>query len=173
MAAVGQKQLTWCDDTPETQVTVTYCDHLKGLPTKDIVTRSGLVLGAAADCAAWGALVGAATPAPGGAGIGAIIGAVIGATCMGGTITGVDKRRHNADVERYPTEGIEGLNQVLLQAEYEADDLCGILNAVPLQPVRLDGERQVYEFSALRHWVQEHGTSPITMSSSIAYATNG
>lgn len=161
-AGANFKLRTWCEESPQTFVKTTYRDHLKGLPTKEIVARSGIVLANAGNGAWMGAVVGVALPAPGASAIGALIGAAIGGLTSGTCMAAADNADFQEQISQYPVEGMQALNQIIMEEGWEVDDLCGIEYVVPLTPVRLQQQRQIYGYEVARNWVQNHSRNPQT-----------
>ena len=151
-------------------------EYVCSLKNDEIFCRVGVVATTAGLGAAIGAGCGAvaATPTiigiPAGAASGAFIGGMVG---LGIGLAGemmshaveyrnACERLRNSQVLDDGEDGMTVFTKKLAVLNFDPDYQCGILHAPMTQPVRIEGENQLYERRALVKWVRENGTSPMT-----------
>ncbi len=162
MAAASNNQY-WGNTTSLSKSNVTYGNHLRDMAVDDLVARAAIVLTSAGVGAAIGAGVGAGAGLGIGAGPGAGIGAGVGAGIGMIAITAFDVFEYNKYKKTLTNETRETLENIVNEKQgCSPDDICPITGCVPEVPVYILGEPQIYEMKALKKWLKEKGTSPMT-----------
>lgn len=168
MAAVAGKDKVWMGSNEGYRSGKTYPEYICSLTKRQLFNRTAAVVASAGLGAAIGAGVGAAVGAPSVVGVppGAASGAVIGALSgLGVGIAGVmifDVCKYYEAYEVVKKQGGQAFSEKLSNLDLDPDYLCGINHVPMIEPVRINGEKQLYERKVLQEWIERDGTSPLT-----------
>lgn len=139
-----------------------FCRYECALKVNDLISRQGVILTGAVAGAGIGAGVGFAAGGPIGILPGAGIGAGVGAAAFAIGTLAYDYVEYTKHIKTLSAEAAQALEQKMCVMASDESEVCPITTTVPLVPVRIKGEKQVYEKEALEKWVKEHKTSPCT-----------
>jgi hypothetical protein len=148
--------------SPKAGEQLTYKNYLKGLNVNDVLSRTVSVVGGASGGASIGGFIGGATGGPAGAITGMAIGGAVGFVTSVSCHAGSDYMYYSEYRDKLEANAKLKLDEVVNE-KIDLDYVCAISGQVPNVPVRIRGEKQVYERDVLEQWVKKKGTSPMTV----------
>jgi hypothetical protein len=168
MAAVANTGKVWMKSNEGYESGKTYPAYICSLSNRQLFNRTAAVAASAGVGAAVGAGIGAAVTTPSVVGIpaGAASGAFIGG--MSGLGAGVvatmifDVCKYQASFISLKQQGGSAFSEKLGNLDMDPQYLCGINHVPMIEPMRIVGERQLYDKKALIEWINFKGTSPIS-----------
>ena len=141
---------------------LTYGSFLNGLNVWDILYRTGSVINTTSSAAGYGAGIGVLAAGPAGVAPGMAIGAAVGFLAGVAQTSSLDSKMYKVYRDGLKEKARSELDKIVGD-RIGRDYVCAISGMFPDTPVRIRGERQVYELSAIASWCDRKGKSPLTI----------